>query len=109
MYIEKVVNARKYILKSKYIGAGFTAKCFLLKDGRLLKLYHKDSYNKYMMFRRHNNMIDFLCELSKINNDTFIGPNGILINEQEENKATEKALIEEKLNKLNTFIRIKNM
>ena len=32
-----------------------------------------------------------------------------IINEQEENKATEKALIEEKLNKLNTFIRIKNM
>lgn len=84
MYIEKVVDSRKYILKSKYIGAGFTAKCFLLKDGRLLKLYHKDSYNKYMIFRRHNNMIDFLCELSKIKNDTFIGPNGILINEQEE-------------------------
>lgn len=32
-----------------------------------------------------------------------------IINEQEENKATEKALIEEKLNKLNTFIRIKTM
>ena len=84
MYIEKVVDARKYLLSSKYIGMGFTAKCFLLKDGRLLKLYHKDSYNKYMTFKRHDDMIGFLNKLSKISNDTFIGPNGVLINEQEE-------------------------
>lgn len=84
MYIEKVVDAKKYIFRSKYIGAGFTAKCFLLKDGRLLKLYHKDSYNKYVLFKQHENMIDFLNSLSKISNDSFIGPNGVLLNESKE-------------------------
>ena len=59
------------------IGIGTTAICFLRSDGNVVKLYI-NTYLKRQMFN-YFNMEDQLKLLNKISNDTFIGPEEILV------------------------------
>lgn len=76
MQVTEVKSISKYLFGARFIGMGTTALCFLLRDGRVLKLY-LDTYNRYSLFRNRN-MMEHLTYLSGITNDSYIGPEEVL-------------------------------
>lgn len=81
MKITEINSLSKYLLGAKIIGVGTTAICFLLSDKRVLKLYY-NSYNKKHLFYTKD-MTKHLEMLGKLTNETYIGPNEILISNNE--------------------------
>lgn len=71
-------NLITYLLGSKPIGIGTTAICFLMPNGNVLKLYHNKYFQKE--FSQENYIAHFET-LNKITNDTYIGPEELLIKE----------------------------
>jgi len=78
MKITETESIFKYLIDAKIIGIGTTAICFLLPDNQVLKLYY-NSYNKRHLFYHHN-MLEHLKLLNSVTNDTYIGPEELLIN-----------------------------
>ena len=76
------IKDNKYILKllshSRIIGIGSTAICFLLKDGRVLKLFYSIYYKDFIN-NSHSNMLLRFEALSQINNDSYVGLDELLI------------------------------
>lgn len=71
-------NLMTYLLGSKPIGIGTTAICFLMPNGKVLKLYHNKQFKKEFS---QDNFINHFETLNKITNDTYIGPEELLIKE----------------------------
>lgn len=78
MKIREDVQIFKYLAGARIIGIGSTAICFLLTDGRVLKLYY-NIYIKGLIFNNCDIVSHFL-DINSISNDTYIGPDEILIN-----------------------------
>lgn len=77
MRIIEINDVRKYLnsLKiKKIIGIGTTAICFLLNDGRVLKLYHN---KPELIFNQ--DFCEHFTKISKISNDSYIGPDELII------------------------------
>lgn len=76
----KVINIKSilpYISLSIPIGLGTSAVCFLMSNNKVLKLYI-NTYLKYELFHTFNMEEHLIC-LSKVSNDSYIGPEEILI------------------------------
>lgn len=71
----KDVDRRKNNLK--LIGVGTTARCYKLKDGSVLKLFKKN-YNANLLLTKEIFNED-LSRFNTITNDTFIGPEACII------------------------------
>lgn len=77
MKIVENPKIHRYLSGSKVIGVGNTAICFLLNDGRVLKLYY-NLYNKKLLFG-HIDMISRFNDINYISNDSYIGPDELLV------------------------------
>ena len=76
MKITEIDNVMDYIKYSIPIGIGTTAICFLMPDGRVFK-YYIDTPNTYALFQ--SDMIERLSNINKVMNDTYIGPEEVLV------------------------------
>lgn len=77
----KVTNVRSvysYVSKGLLIGHGKTAFCYRLPDNRVLKLY-VNTISKREYFDKYEDMVDHLALLSSVSNDSFVGPEEVLI------------------------------
>ena len=77
----KITNVRTlypYVNKGLLIGYGRTAFCYRLPDNRVLKLY-VETYSKQDYFNKYNDMLEHLDLLHIISNDSFIGPDEVLM------------------------------
>ena len=81
MKIVNVDNIASVLNCSIPVGMGTSAICFLRSDGNIVKLY-LNTYLKRQMFR-YFDMEKQLKLLNKISNDTFIGPQEILVKNDE--------------------------
>lgn len=68
----EVTDVKKYLKKSRFIGVGTTAVCFLMPDGKVAKIF-------YNMPGKSDLYIDRFEKLSNYGNDTFITPQELLI------------------------------
>ena len=71
------VTEVKYTKVVKPCGVGTTAVCFVTKDGRVLKLYLNTDRTK--MLNKYSNLVERLEEINSIKNDTYIGPEEVLV------------------------------
>lgn len=67
-----------YLKGARYISVGTTAVCFLMKNGKVLKVF-LDTHRKRQLFSRYDNIIDHFDEIYQIKNDSFIVPEELLI------------------------------
>ena len=79
--ITEVDNLEKYLKKSKFIGIGTTAKCYLMPDGNVIKIF-RNTYNKRYLFSR-NNIFNHFVKLCELDNDSFRAPHELLIKNDE--------------------------
>ena len=77
MRFTEIKSISTYLTNSRLIGVGTTAVCFLMKNGNVLKLY-LNTYNKRRLFYV-NDMTEHLILLNSISNDSYIGPEEVLI------------------------------
>ena len=68
----EVVDIKKYLKNSKFIGVGTTAICFLMPNGKVAKIF-------YDMPGSSDFYIDRFEKMSSYGNDTFITPQELLI------------------------------
>ena len=81
MKVTNIKSILPYINFSVPIGVGTSAICFLMKNGNVLKLYI-NTHLKYELFHKYD-MEEHLIFLNKIKNDSYIGPEEILIKNDE--------------------------
>lgn len=60
------------------VGYGSTACCFRMSDGRIAKLY-LNTENTDHLFRSYKNMEEHMQLLHEVSNDSFIGPEELII------------------------------
>lgn len=77
MKITEVKKLSSYLKFAIPIGIGTTAVCFLMTDGKVIKVY-LDTDNKKNLFRAYD-MLSHLEYISTMNNDTYIGAEEILV------------------------------
>lgn len=77
MKFTEIKSISTYLKNSRLIGVGTTAVCFLMENGNVLKLY-LNTYNKRKLFYV-NDMTEHLSLLNSISNDSYIGPQEVLI------------------------------
>lgn len=76
MEIIEAKSVLPYIINSKPIGIGATAICFL-KDGMVFKKYmNTDTAHKLLIY---GDMMEKLQNLSEISNDTYVGPQKVIL------------------------------
>lgn len=78
MKVTYIDNLFPYLYKSIYIGKGSTALCFLMKNGKAIKLF-KNNYEKEKLFNFFGDVVDHFLKISEIKNDTYIVPEEVLI------------------------------
>lgn len=71
----EVINLRKYLKNSKFIGVGTTAICFLMPNGMVSKIF-------YNIPGDGDFFIDRFEKLYSYGNDTFITPKELLIKDE---------------------------
>lgn len=71
----------KLLIGAKFIGQGKTSRCFLLRNGLLLKIY-KNSYTKKELFSRYS-MQEHITYLSTLKNGSIIAPDILFIYKEE--------------------------
>lgn len=81
MKFTHVNNLSEFLYGSRIIGVGTTAVCFLMSDNRVLKVY-RNTYLKRQLFELKN-MKEHLKLLNKITNDSYIGPDEVLLKNNE--------------------------
>ena len=67
----------KYLLKSIPIGIRTSAVCFLMPNQKILKIYYSPYYKKVLS--QKEDIISYFQLLSDISNDTYIGPEEVII------------------------------
>lgn len=77
MEIVEIKNIRDYLIDSIFIGKGTTAYCFLRRDNNVVKVYRKNSFTKELFSKV--DMLQRLKDISDIQNDTYVGPETILV------------------------------
>lgn len=77
MDIIEVDNYHSLLKRHIPIGVGTTAYCFLMPDNKVFKLFKKN-YRENSIFR-NNEIIERLEDINKIQNDTYIGPESIVM------------------------------
>lgn len=65
----------KLLIGARYVDAGNTSRCFLLKDGKVLKIY-KERKEKRNLFKKYN-MLEHILLLSTLKNDSYIAPTSV--------------------------------
>ena len=73
VYTDSIKKMLKFPLP---IGIGTTARCYIGKDGNVIKLYKDNSDTRFLL--KTDNYEEKLVEISKVSNDTFIGPKKLL-------------------------------
>ena len=73
-----IESLKPYLKGARYISIGTTAICFLMPNGRVLKLF-VNTYRKQQLFKLYPNIVDHLDEISEIKNDSYIPPEEVLI------------------------------
>ena len=77
MRVVEINNIRDYIKDSIFIGKGTTAYCYLRPNNDVVKIYRNNSYTKELFSRV--DMLQRLTDIDGIQNDTYVGPETILI------------------------------
>lgn len=81
----EIIEGKKlkyYLLGAKYIGKGRCAFCFLMKNGKVLKVYYNSQCTRDLFCLHEYKMLDLFTFLNGFNNQTFYGPEDIFMNEQ---------------------------
>lgn len=78
MKITEVDDVFKYVKVKSPCGLGTTAICFLTKDNRVLKLYLNTYRTKKLI---DSSFLDKLNKINSIQNDTFVGPDEVLVHD----------------------------
>lgn len=80
MKINEVKSVTKFLSKCYPIplGAGRTAICYLMNDGRVLKLYMNTS-KRWELFNTFNDIIHHFELMDKIKNDSFFPPEELIV------------------------------
>lgn len=73
VYTDSIKKMLKFPLP---IGIGTTARCYIGKDGNVIKLYKDNSDTRFLL--KTDNYEEKLVEIGKVSNDTFIGPKKLL-------------------------------
>lgn len=81
MKITEIKSILPYLVGAIPIGIGTTAICFLMPNGKVLKLY-RNTYLKRELFY-YNDMKQHLNFLNSISNDSYIGPEELLMKNDE--------------------------
>lgn len=74
MEITQIQSLHDYLKGSKIIGMGTSAICFLMPNGKVLKIYYEKAFRKYIAANMHM--------FSDIGNDTFIAPELLLFKDE---------------------------
>lgn len=69
----------KYLIGSKFIGAGYCAICFKTSDSQVLKIYYNSESTRKFYDYYHNDLNGLFTFLNSFNNDTFYGPVDIFL------------------------------
>lgn len=77
MKVTNVKNLYSYIASGRFVGFGKTAVCYRISNGRLLKLYLNTFYTEQLF--KNRDMMEHLELLNSVSNDSFIGPEEILV------------------------------
>ena len=77
MNIIEVDDYHKLLKRHMPIGVGTTAYCFLMPDNKVFKLFKK-IYRESTLFQT-NNMLQRLQDINTIQNDTYIGPDTVVL------------------------------
>ena len=96
-----------YLSFSIPIGVGTSAICFLMRDGNVLKLYI-NTYLKKELFYKYD-MKSHLKYLNEISNDSYIGPNEVLIKDNQVVGYIYSYIKAKTLNKISNDINMKEI
>lgn len=78
MKVTNIDSIIPYLKGSRFIGVGCTAMCFLMKNGKVIKLYI-ETYDKKDLFNYVKNPIEHFSKISDLKNDTYMVPEELLV------------------------------
>lgn len=82
MEILEAKRLKNYLLGAKFIGKGRCAFCFLMKDGRVLKIYYNSSDTRNLYEYYNGNLIEIFTFLNSFNDEIFYGPVDIFLGDK---------------------------
>lgn len=77
MKVRRADNLLKYLIGAKLIGVGTTSMCFLMTNGKVIKIFLETAHKKDLF--RKKEMFNQLDMLSRLKTEHYIGPEEVLI------------------------------
>ena len=100
------INNLNSLSKNKYIGQGYTSRCYLMPDDYVLKIYKDNEATKKLFLR--NNMLEHLTKINNLKNDSYAVPERIYLKDDKVLAYAHPFIKAKTLKKLTPYILIKD-